>query len=537
MATGPRGEVPVENFHPAETDHTDRYALLSVYDKVGIVDFALMLDQLGYRIISTGGTGKALSEVNIPFVPIQDITGNPESFEGRMKTISFQIEGGILFDRTKPQHVEEAQTLHVPKIDLVVCNLYPFEETLKKPGVTFADAVENIDVGGPTMVRAAAKNHKNVLVVIDPSDYDRVIEALKTGEVSHDLRQELAAKAFGHLAFYDAQVAKFLSEEQFPQELTIPLRRSGDLRYGDNPDQKAVWYAQPGVDTPLGHLVQLEGKGLSATNLEDIDAGIKAVRMFSEPAAVVVKHNTPCGIALGVTISEALDRAIIADSESAFGGVVILNMPMTVEASEIIAHFKESKGQMDVIAAPSFTDGVVDSLHSIRKRTGILSFGELQRYSPNKMFMRVLDGGMILQTENNPEDSFPSWKTVTERQPTEKQLELMRVAWKFLSRIRSNTVAVIDPDIPMTRGIGSGQTSRVLATKIALERAGDYTKGAILASDSFFPFDDSVKLAAEQGIVAIVQQGGSINDQASISAANDAGITMVFTGQRAFFHG
>lgn len=521
-----------------EVEKTDRYALLSVSNKTGIVDFAKVLTDLGYRIISTGGTAGTLTESEIPVIPIQDITGNPEAFEGRMKTISFPIEGGVLFDRTKPDHVAQAQQLGIPQIDIVVCSLYPFEATIAKQNVTIKEAVENIDVGGPTMVRAAAKNHENVLVIVDPADYPRIAEALQKDKVTYELRKELAAKAFRHLAFYDAQIARYLGSEQFPQELTIPVRAEKELRYGDNPGQKGVMYLFPwATESPMAHLKRLTGRESSATNITDIDAGLRVVRLFREPAAVVIKHNTPCGIALGETHAEALMRTLEADPESAFGGVVVLNGPMTREAAQAIDSFKQSgRGQMDVVAATGIDDETLEFLKSIRKSTGIYTFGKLPPRREGKILYKAIDGGFILQTENNPEASYPNWKVVTNTKPSEQQLTQMRFAWKCLSRIKSNTVIVVDPLIPMTRGIGTGQTSRVLATEIALARAGQFTKGGILASDSFFPFPDSVQLAGEKGIASIIQQGGSINDRASIEAANELGITMVLTGQRLFWH-
>ncbi|MCX6792260.1 MAG: bifunctional phosphoribosylaminoimidazolecarboxamide formyltransferase/IMP cyclohydrolase [Candidatus Gottesmanbacteria bacterium] len=513
------------------------YALLSVFDKTGIEDFSMKLIAAGYTIISTGGTGKRLTQSHIPFVPIEQITGNPESFDGRMKTISFQVESGILFDRAKRTHQKEAKRFHIVPIDVVVCNLYPFEQTVAKRGVTLPHAIENIDVGGPTMIRAGAKNFRFVLVVVDPADYAKVSEMLQKKHMDVDQRQEFAAKAFSHLSLYDAQVARFLNKETFPGELTIPLRKHKTLRYGDNPDQSAVWYVEPGVDATISHLELRAGRNLSATNMTDIDAGIKSVRLFGTPAAVVIKHNSPCGIGLGNTAHRALSLALASDSESAFGGVVVMNVPMTARAAGVLADFKdEGRGMMDIVAVPDITGEALAVLTRVRKSTGVYVFGNMTAHSPNKRLVRWVDGGMIIQNENNPEESFKTWKVVTEVKPTKRQLSQMKIIWKAIARIRSNTVAVMDSTLPIVRGIGAGQTSRVLSTKIALERAGKYARGGILASDSFFPFDDSVSLAAKAGIVAIVQQGGSVRDQASIDAANASGITMVFTGQRVFWH-
>lgn len=506
---------------PPEIEQTQKYALFSVSDKTGIVDFAKVITSLGYQIISTGGTAKVLTENNIPVIPIQEITDNPESFDGRMKTISFEIESGILFDRNNPSHAKEAKELGIKPIDIVVCNLYPFEQE---------QTIENIDVGGPTMIRAAAKNFENVLVIVDKNDYEDVTDTLKKSGVDLTIRQKLAAKAFVHLSLYDSQVARFLGKERFPDELTIPGRKVLDLRYGENPHQKAALYLEPNTNSLLARLERLAGRELSLINITDINAGIESVRLFDEPCAVVIKHNTPCGIALGEIPSEALSRAIEADPESAFGGVVVLNQEMDILAAKHIKH-------IDIIAAPEFDEDALTFLKSVRKTMGIYSFGEIPKQRSNPVNIKCVDGGFTIQeADDDIEGGFKDWEVVTEKEPTQKELEQMKIAWKFISRIKSNAIIVIDKNIPMTRGIGSGQTSRIRSTKIALEQAGKFAKGGVLASDSFFPFDDSVKLATKAGITAIVQQGGSINDKLSIDAANKAGIAMVFTGRRAFWH-
>lgn len=521
-----------------EKKQPHKYALLSVSDKTGIVDLAKILLEQQYKIISTGGTAKQLAQNNIPVVPIELVTGNPESFEGRMKTISFQIESAILYDRTKESHVKEANELGIKNIDVVVCNLYPFEKTTQENDVTLDDAVEQIDVGGPTMARAAAKNFKNVLVVVDPSDYEAVGTAIRNKSVTFAMRKALAAKAFHHLSFYDAQIASFLSDELFPKEITLPGRKILDLRYGENPHQQAALYLSPNNNSPFQHLKKLWGRDLSLTNVSDINAGLEAVRQFADPAAVIIKHNSPCGIAIGETIADALNFAIQADPESAFGGVIVLNKPLDMRTAKIIASFKDQKkGNMDIIAVPHIDLEELSYLQSIRKSMGIYTFGKLPRERKDAMNIKWVDGGFLLQTgENDSENSFKSWEVVTAKKPSPKQLDHMKIGWKFITKIRSNAVIVIDKKIPMTRGIGSGQTSRLRSTKIALSQAGKFTNGAILISDSFFPFDDSVKLASKHGISVILQQGGSINDKLSVEAANKAGIAMVFTHTRAFWH-
>lgn len=503
-----------------------KYALLSVFDKTGISDFAKVLTKLDYKIISTGGTYEALKKEGIDVIPIEEITGNPrDSFDGRMKTVSFQIESGILFDRKNPKHIEQANKLNIPQIDVVVCNLYPFEE---KP------SVENIDVGGPTMIRAAAKNYENVLVLVDPVDYERGVLAIN----DQNLRKQLAAKAFYHLSLIDCQVGNFFNEEKFPKEITIPLRKIRDLRYGENPHQQGALYFIPNTNSPLTKLKHLWGRELSGTNTGDIFAGIETVRQFLQPSACVVKHLSPCGIAVGLNAKQALERAVEADPVSAFGGVVVMNKPMDEHAAKIIATFKyEKEGNIDVVAVPEITKEAYVLLKKVRKSMGIYTFGQIPNERSEKWDLKYFGGSMLVQDfDDNVGDSFKDWIVMTKIKPTSKQLALMKFGFKAIKAVRSNAVLVVDKDIPMTRGIGSGQTSRIGATKIALEQAGDYAKDAILISDSFFPFDDCVKLAVEHGIAAILEQGGSVNDQASVTAANEAGIAMVFSKRRAFRH-
>lgn len=519
--------------------HTQKkYALLSVFDKTNIEQLGKLLQKNGFTITSSGGTAKKLTSAGIDVTPVEKITGNPESFDGRMKTISFQIESGILFDRKNPKHKKEAETLSVPAIDVVVCNLYPFEQTVGKKDVKIAEAIENIDVGGPTMIRAAAKNFKNVVVLVDPADYEWVGEKIAKGSLSDYERQQLAAKAFYHLSFYDSQIAHHFSDQLFPSELTLPGRRIMSLRYGENGHQQAAVYTTPNARTPFSNLTKKWGRDLSLTNLTDINAGLEAVRLFKEPSAVVIKHNNPCGIALGEDAKEALQRAIDADPESAFGGVIVLNKPMDLRTAKIISSFKEeTKGNMDIVAVPDISKDALELLSKTRKSMGIYTFGEIPQTPKGRLDTKWIDGGFVLQTRDDlVEEGFKDWKVVTKAKPSPKQRQQMQHAWKFITRIKSNAVIVVDKKLPMTRGIGTGQTSRVRAVKIALQQAGKFANEAVLASDSFFPFDDSVKLAAEHGIKTIVQQGGSINDKLSIDAADKAGICMVFTSRRAFWH-
>ncbi|MBI1863323.1 bifunctional phosphoribosylaminoimidazolecarboxamide formyltransferase/IMP cyclohydrolase, partial [Candidatus Microgenomates bacterium] len=472
-----------------------------------------------------------------PYTPIQKITGNPESFDGRMKTISFQIESALLYDRRKESHLKEAKKLAIPQIDIVACNLYPFEQTVAKKDASHRAIIENIDVGGPTMLRAAAQN--GLYVATDPADYPAIIAELSAKKKTQ-LIPTLQTKAFSHLSFYDSQVAAYFtsqSSDLFPQELTIAGRKSMELRYGENPHQKAAVYLEPNVKTPFGSLRKRWGRDLSLINLTDINAGIASVRIFREPAAVVIKHNSPSAIALGATPHQALSRAIDADPESAFGGIIVLNKPMDIKAARVIGAFKDARrGNIDIIAAPSIAQDALAFLQSVRKTMGIYTFGLLPKLE-DPWNIKSIDGGFVLQTADLHIDaSFSEWKIVTKKKPTTIQLRQMRIGWKFATKIRSNTILIIDKSLPMTRGIGSGQTSRVRSARIALEQAGNHAKGAILVSDSFFPFPDNVDLAVKHGIAAIVQQGGSVNDQQSIDAADRAGIPMVCTGRRAFWH-
>ncbi len=507
-----------------------RFALISVFDKKGISEFAKILQKLGYKIISTGGTYETLKKDGIEVTPIEEITGNPrESFDGRMKTISFQIESGILFDRKNKSHVDQAKNLGVPQIDVVVCNLYPFEE---KP------SIETIDVGGPTMIRAAAKNYENVLVVVSPEDYGRLGKLMEIGEIGEKERGELAAKAFYHLSFYDSQIGNYFSKERFPKEVTIPLRKTNILRYGENPHQEGALYLMPKTNSPLANLKHLWGRELSGTNVGDIYSGLETVRQFKESAACVIKHLSPCGIATGKDAEEALDLAVKADPVSAFGGVMVINKKMDEAAARVIATFKNEKmGNVDIVAVPEITDGALELLKKVRKSMGVYTFGEIPQKRSEKWDLKYFAGAVLLQDfDDDVEKSFKDWTVVTKNKPTEKQLELMKFGFKAVKSVKSNSVLVVDSDIPMTRGIGSGQTSRIGATRIALEQAGDFAKDAILISDSFFPFDDSVRLAGQYGIAAILEQGGSVNDQASMDTANELGIAMVFSGRRAFRH-
>lgn len=515
----------------------NKFALISVYDKLDIVPFAKKLKRLGFHLISSGGTASLLKKNKIPVTPVADITGNPECFDGRMKTISFQIESGILYDRSKPKHKKEAKELEIPQIDVVVCNFYPFDRVVDESN-TETKAIEQIDVGGPTMMRAAAKNFKHVYAVFDPADYDRVILDITSKGKTVDLRKELAAKTFSYLSWYDAHIAQYLNDQNFPEFYSLNGKKVADLRYGDNPHQKAAWYLNPFTKSTLKSLMKVSGRDLSVTNLTDINAGIESTRLFSEPCAVVIKHNTPCGIAVGQTPAESLARAIEADPVSAFGGVIVMNKSMDLETAKLVKEFKNKNGShLDIIAAPDLTKTAVKQLAEVRKTTGIYTFGDLTKKDVVRHQIRWIDGGYALQTLDNTTDTdTKDWKVVTKKKPTKVQMKQLITAWKFIARVKSNAILIVDKNIPMTRGIGTGQTSRIGAAKIALAQADSFSNGAILASDAFFPFSDTVELAAQYKIAAIVQPGGSYRDKDSIAAADSAGIVMVFTNRRVFWH-
>jgi phosphoribosylaminoimidazolecarboxamide formyltransferase/IMP cyclohydrolase len=518
-------------------------ALLSVFDKTGIVELARGLGELGMELVSTGGTHQALTEAGLSVRQVSEVTGSPEILEGRVKTLHPAIHGGILARRDKPEHVSELATRAIDVIDLVAVNLYPFAATISKPGVGLGEALENIDIGGPTMIRAAAKNFPFVIVVVDPTDYPWVAERMASGGLSIDERQQLAQKAFQHVAFYDTLIAGYLRKddqtELFPEELTLAYRKIQVLRYGENPHQKGAFYAEPLptlASLPAG--TQLLGQELSLCNIYDMSAALETVRGFTDrPAAVVIKHATPSGFAFGTTLAEALEKAIHADPTSAFGGIIGLNRAMDVETAQVVARFREvESSNIDAIVTPGVDEEAVAILRSTRRRMVLYSVSEMGPLPVSSVNIKQVPGGLLYQQANTTPIDQTSWKVASKKPPTPEQLKGMEEAWILTRHVRSNTILVWDEVNGVTLGIGSGQVSRVGSARIALEQAGERARGAILASDSFFPFQDAVQLAAQYGIAAIVQQGGSINDQASIDSADAAGIAMVLTGERSFWH-
>ncbi len=516
-------------------------ALISVYDKKGVVEFAKGLAALGYGLVSTGGTYRELATAKLPVQQVSDVTGFPEIMDGRVKTLHPKIHGGILARRNNAGDRAALAQHGIDTIDLVAGNLYPFRETISKPGVTLDDALENIDIGGPSFIRAAAKNFPHVVVVTDPEDYTPVLKALQEGGVSMELRRRLAWKAFQHTAFYDTVIAQYLrgNDELFPQELTLAYQRQQVLRSGENPHQKGALYREPMVtfsSLVLGE--QLLGQPPSLCNYNDLSAALETVRDFIDrPAAVVIKHATPSGFALATTPAEALQKAIHADATSAFGGIIGVNRRMDMSIAKVIAAFKEQESSnIDAIVAPGADEEAVALLKSTRRRMILFTVPSLELLPATTMNFKYLPGGILYQEGNVKPVDTTNWKVVSKTPLKKDHMAAMKDAWTLLRRIRSNTILVWDGAEGVTLGIGSGQVSRVGAAKIALEQAGDRAKGKVLASDSFFPFEDTVQLAAKYGIGAIVQQGGSINDKASIEAADAAGIPMVLTGERAFWH-
>ncbi|MBE3587646.1 MAG: bifunctional phosphoribosylaminoimidazolecarboxamide formyltransferase/IMP cyclohydrolase [Thermoanaerobacteraceae bacterium] len=508
-------------------------ALISVSDKSGVVDFARGLVELGVEIVSTGGTARALQEAGLPVTYVKEVTGFPEILDGRVKTLHPAIHGGILARRTA-DHLDQLKEHRITPIDLVAVNLYPFRETISRPGVTLEEAVENIDIGGPAMVRAAAKNHQHVLVVVNPSRYPEVLAALREGNVTGRLRLELAREAFAHTAAYDAAIAAYLQkqlqgDEPFPPAWVMSLELARPLRYGENPHQRAAFYRDPAVTGPcVGTAVQLAGKELSYNNILDLNAALELVREFMDPSAVIIKHNNPCGAASAGDLATAYRLAYEGDPVSAFGGIVACNRTVDADtARQMAAIFLEA------VIAPGFTPEALEIL-TAKQNLRLLQTGPLTGQSTDGLDMRRVNGGLLVQEADRALTRPDRVRVVTEKQPTEGQLAEMAFAMAVVKHVKSNAVVVTKNR--QLIGVGAGQMNRVGAARIALEQAGERARGAVLASDAFFPFRDTVDEAARAGIAAIIQPGGSLRDEESIAACNEHGITMVFTGMRHFKH-
>lgn len=507
-------------------------ALISVSDKTNIVEFAQALVKQRVEIISTGGTKKVLDEAGIPTISIEEVTGFPEMMDGRVKTLHPLIHGGLLGRRDLDSHLDAMKEHNIQPIDFVCVNLYPFKETISRTDVTPEEAIEQIDIGGPSMLRSAAKNFASVTVVVDTADYTKVIEELQTnGQTSLETRKALAAKVFRHTASYDALIADYLTElsGEDAESVTVTYNKKQSLRYGENSHQSAVFYEDPMASGfSIAKATQLHGKELSYNNIKDADAAIRMAREFDEPVAVAVKHMNPCGIGIGETIEKAFNRAYEADSISIFGGIVVLNREVSLAVAE-----KLHQIFLEIVIAPSFSKEAFDLLSS-KKNIRLLELDFSKAAEAGKEMVSVLGGLLIQDQDWIAESDKPEWKVVTETKPTDEQIKALALNWKVVKHVKSNAIVV--GNTTQTLGIGAGQMNRIGAAKIAIEQAEDQAEGAVLASDAFFPMDDSVEYAARHGIKAIIQPGGSIKDQASIDKANEYGIAMVFTATRHFRH-
>lgn len=515
-------------------------ALISVSDKTGIVEFAKELVSLGIEIISTGGTYSKLKSEGIPAIEISELTGFPECLDGRVKTLHPIVHAGLLAMRSKPEHMKQLSDLNIETIDMVVVNLYPFKATILKDGVTRDEAVENIDIGGPTMLRSAAKNYQDVAVVVDPRDYETVLNELKAEkQVSLDTKFYLMQKVFMHTSNYDTMIADYLKRErndhELPETLTMTFEKVQDMRYGENPHQKAAFYREIGKKVgSIADAVQLNGKELSFNNINDTNGALELLKEFTEPTVVACKHGNPCGVGSDDNIVVAWDKAFDADKVSIYGGIVTVNREVTLELAE-----KMKPVFLEVLVAPSYQKEALELLQT-KKNLRVLELKDIEvPQDKNAYDLKKVNGGLIVQTIDSELMNEEDLKVVTDRAPSEKEMDDMRFAWRVVKFVKSNGIALAKDK--QTVGIGPGQVNRVWSTKQSIEHAAELidenaTKGAVLASDAFFPFDDCVEAAHQAGITAIIQPGGSIRDEDSIKKCNEYGIAMVFTGMRHFKH-
>ena len=520
-----------------------RRALVSVSDKRALIPFLQALTARGVEVLSTGGTAKAVREAGIPVTDVSAYTGSPEIMDGRVKTLHPKVHGAILM-RERDDDREALASIGGAPIDLVVVNLYPFEETLRRPGATHEELVEKVDIGGPAMVRAAAKNHARVTVVVDPADYAAVLaEFERDGDVGHELRVALAAKAFAHTSRYDGAIAMYLSgidadgsRERYPRSLHLAYDRAYTLRYGENPHQTGAFYREhwPAEGT-LGRAASVGagGKELSYNNLVDVDAALEAAREFEGPAAVVVKHTNPCGVATAPSLVAAYRVARGADELSAFGGIVALNRAVDADtAAALVETF------LEVVVAPAFAPEALKLLHA-KKNLRLIETGAWRASDEPGRVVRHVSGGLLLQDRDaRGRGEVEAGRVVTKRAPTEAERRALAFAWSVAKHVKSNAIvlATADGDVCRTLGVGAGQMSRVVSVEVAVSKAGEAARGSALASDAFFPFPDGVELAARHGVTAIVQPGGSVKDADVIAAADAAGVAMIFTGSRHFRH-
>lgn len=514
-------------------------ALLSVSDKTGIIQFAENLVRCGYEIISTGGTAKTLADAGIEVVHVSDITGFPECLDGRVKTLHPRVHAGILAVRDNKNHMMQLSELGIELIDIVAINLYPFKATIKKEDVALPEAIENIDIGGPTMLRAAAKNYQDVMVVIDPADYESLIEKIESESVTPQYKFYLAQKVFSATAAYDALIASYLKSQMedaplFDDTLTITYEKAEDLRYGENPHQQAAFYRE--IMPPLGTIagaVQIHGKQLSYNNINDANGALDLLKEFTADndfaCAVAVKHANPCGVGIGAALKEAYDRAYSADPVSIYGGIVAVNKIVDKETAEEMA-----KIFLEIIIAPDFTEDAVEIL-SRKKNIRLLSIAHIKSAYTNKvMDQKKVAGGLLIQQLDCELYNKDDITVPTKRKPSMKEMEQLLFAWRVVKHVKSNAICLVK-DL-QTVGIGPGQTNRVTALKLAVEYAGEKAQGSVMGSDAYFPFKDSVEEAHKAGVTAIIQPGGSVRDQESIDLCDEYGIAMVFTGMRHFKH-
>ncbi len=509
-------------------------ALISVFDKKNIVNFAKKLSDLSYEIISTGGTAKLLSEAGISITPVSKITNFPEMMNGRVKTLHPKIHGGILGNWDLESHKQDAEKLEIDPISIVVVNLYPFEKTVLNPDSSHQDIIENIDIGGPSMLRSAAKNYKHVTVITDFTDYNKVIAELEqNGETSLETRQKLSYKAFSLTAHYDAMISAYFSKlekDSFPNSLSLSYEKTEQLRYGENPHQQAAFYSDPNNEI----ISQIFGKKLSFNNYMDIDSAIRIIAKFmnDDPAIAILKHTNPSGIGIGKNLTEAYQKAFATDTMSPFGGIVIMNKQLDLEAAKEI-----NKVFTEIIISPEFSEDVLAFLKKKKNRRLIKLNFEKLKYMKSQKNIRSLLNGLLVQDSDMLEDNYEDWKIVTENKPSESEIKALKFGWKVVATLKSNAVCFTTDD--RTIGLGIGQTSRVDSTEIAIFKAHKFgleIQNSICASDAFFPFRDSIDKLSELGIKAIIQPGGSKRDQEVIDACNEYGMSMIFTGKRHFRH-
>lgn len=513
----------------------NKRAFLSVSDKSGIVKFASDLASLGFEILSTGGTQKAIEDAGIKVINVSEITGFPECLDGRVKTLHPNIHAGILAMRNNKDHMEQLKKLNINTIDIVAVNLYPFKQTIMKPNVALEEAIENIDIGGPSMLRAAAKNWNDVAVITDKSDYSAVIDELKAnGEVSKQTKFRLSAKVFEHTAAYDALISQYmykqLNTNEYPEKLTLTFDKVSDLRYGENPHQSACFYSEPFVlEGSLVGAKQLNGKELSFNNINDTQGALSLLNEFDNTTVVAVKHANPCGVGSAPTVYDAYMKAYNCDPQSIFGGIVAMNAEVDAKTAE-----EMSKIFLEIIIAPSYTKEALEILTK-KKNLRVLELPSIAEKIKPSMDIKRVYGGILVQDTDTELIGSEELKVVTKRVPTDEELKDMMFAWKVVKHVKSNGIAIAKDG--QTLGIGPGQVSRIWAADAAIERCDEnLIKGSVMASDAFFPFDDCVKSAAAAGITAIIQPGGSVRDEDSIKACDEAGIAMIFTGMRHFKH-